>query len=336
MSMNLSTAPIPQLTVAAFLANGGYDRHLRQLRRSFQLQIAQMTQAKARAEGRVLHALSAPATGTFIAPTVIRVNSIADMPREIFGPVLHVATFKATEIDKVVAAINASNYGLTFGLHTRIDDRVQHIVEALHVGNIYVNRNQIGAVVGSQPFGGEGLSGTGPKAGGPDYLTRFTRQDAPEAPNGAAMETSEQAAIAALKSAGQPQTVHAQNLPGPTGESNRLTAVPRAPILCLGPTAAAATAQSNAVRALGGTAVEVPGLAAQSLATLPNFGAALYWGDTASARTYAKALATRTGPIVALITGLPDAAHVLLERHVCIDTTASGGNAQLLAEVGQT
>jgi RHH-type transcriptional regulator, proline utilization regulon repressor / proline dehydrogenase / delta 1-pyrroline-5-carboxylate dehydrogenase len=88
------------------------------------------------------------------------------MPREIFGPVLHIATFKASEIDAVIDAINATGYGLTFGLHSRIDDRVQRIVERLHVGNIYVNRNQIGAVVGSQPFGGEGLSGTGPKRAG--------------------------------------------------------------------------------------------------------------------------------------------------------------------------
>ena len=290
----------------------------------------------ARSEDRVLHELTGPTTGTFIAPTVIRVAGIGDMPREIFGPVLHIATFKATEIDKVVSAINASNYGLTFGLHTRIDDRVQSIVEALHVGNIYVNRNQIGAVVGSQPFGGEGLSGTGPKAGGPDYLTRFTRQNALETTSGHGAETSEAAAISALKAAPPAHTVHTQNLPGPTGESNRLTATPRAPILCLGPTASAATAQASAVRALGGTAVEVPNLAPETLCTLPNFGAALWWGDTATARAYAQALAKRTGPILALITGLPDAAHVLLERHVCIDTTASGGNAQLLAEVGQT
>ena len=79
------------------------------------------------------------------------------------------------DIDKVVDDINGKGYGLTFGLHTRIDDRVQQIVERIHVGNVYVNRNQIGAIVGSQPFGGEGLSGTGPKAGGPLYVNRFRR-----------------------------------------------------------------------------------------------------------------------------------------------------------------
>ena len=130
--------------------------------------------AKARSEGRVLAGLQAPGQGTFIAPTVIRVAGIAEMGREIFGPVLHVATFKASAIDRVIDDVNAMGYGLTFGLHTRIDDRVQRVVERIRVGNTYVNRNQIGAVVGSQPFGGEGLSGTGPKAGGPHYLARFT------------------------------------------------------------------------------------------------------------------------------------------------------------------
>ena len=93
----------------------------------------------------------------------------------MFGPVLHVATFDADEIDAVIADINRKGYGLTFGLHTRIEARVQHFVDGIHAGNIYVNRNQIGAVVGSQPFGGEGLSGTGPKAGGPHYLRRFRK-----------------------------------------------------------------------------------------------------------------------------------------------------------------
>src|SRR5690606_25653931 len=84
-------------------------------------------------------------------------------------------TFRSGQLDAVIDSINSTGYGLTFGLHTRIDDRVQRIVERIMTGNTYVNRNQIGAVVGSQPFGGEGLSGTGPKAGGPAYLTRFTQ-----------------------------------------------------------------------------------------------------------------------------------------------------------------
>ena len=101
---------------------------------------------------------------------------------EIFGPVLHLATYKARDLDRVIGAINATGYGLTFGLMTRIDDRVQHVTEAVHAGNIYVNRNQIGAIVGSQPFGGEGLSGTGPKAGGPLYVRRFMKARVAEQP----------------------------------------------------------------------------------------------------------------------------------------------------------
>jgi RHH-type proline utilization regulon transcriptional repressor/proline dehydrogenase/delta 1-pyrroline-5-carboxylate dehydrogenase len=201
------------------------------------------------------------------------------------------------------------------------------------VGNIYVNRNQIGAVVGSQPFGGEGLSGTGPKAGGPEYLTRFTRRAAPAAAADS-REIPEAEVAAALRLTLPPETAEARVLPGPTGESNRLTVLPRLPILCLGPSAEAALAQAEAVRALGGRAVEAPGLAPLALARLEGFGGALWWGDEAGARAHARALAGRKGPILPLIADLPDAGHVLLERHVCIDTTASGGNAQLLAEVG--
>ena len=283
----------------------------------------------ARAEGRVLKDLKAPGQGTFIAPTVLKVEGIEDMPREIFGPVLHVATFKASEIDRVIATINATGYGLTFGLHSRIDDRVQSIVEGLHVGNTYVNRNQIGAVVGSQPFGGEGLSGTGPKAGGPHYLTRFTRAETPAAkPDDAATGAADVAK--ALSAPWLATAAIAENMPGPTGESNRLTLTPRAPLLCLGPGRATALQQAEAIRKLGGHAVEAPGLAPDALTTLQGFSGALWWGEAEAGRPYAQALAKRQGPILPLIAA-PDAGHAHLERHLCIDTTASGGNAQLLA-----
>ena len=96
--------------------------------------------------------------------------------REVFGPVLHVIRYEARDLDQVLAEINATGYGLTLGIHSRIDATVQHIVRSVRVGNCYVNRNQIGAVVGVQPFGGEGLSGTGPKAGGPHYLLKFASE----------------------------------------------------------------------------------------------------------------------------------------------------------------
>ena len=282
----------------------------------------------AKSEGRLIYALDLPASGTFIAPTVLKVDGIGDLTKEIFGPVLHITTYKSQDLDRVIADINATGYGLTFGLHTRIDDRVQKIVEDVHSGNIYVNRNQIGAVVGSQPFGGEGLSGTGPKAGGPQYMARFAASlEVPPVP-----------------------TADPTDLPGPTGESNRLSAHPRGPIACLGPDA---RTQADTVTALGGIAF-IPDPRQQADAdtvlggvpTLPDATfpanalttltcAAVIWdGDVETARSYELALAQRTGAIVPLITGPLDAGHVLHERHICIDTTAAGGNAALLADFG--
>ncbi len=133
--------------------------------------------------GRVLFRHPGPESdtgGRFVRPTAIRLDSFDELEREIFGPVLHVLEFDGEEIDRVVDEINASGYGLTFGVHSRVDDRVEALCARANVGNIYVNRNQIGAVVGVQPFGGEGLSGTGPKAGGPHYLKRFSRKAHPE------------------------------------------------------------------------------------------------------------------------------------------------------------
>jgi RHH-type proline utilization regulon transcriptional repressor/proline dehydrogenase/delta 1-pyrroline-5-carboxylate dehydrogenase len=111
--------------------------------------------------------------GVFFPPHVFAIESMAALKREVFGPILHVVRFTADRLDKVCDAINASGYGLTLGLHSRIDATAEFVRQRVRVGNMYVNRNQIGAVVGAQPFGGEVLSGTGPKAGGPHYLTRF-------------------------------------------------------------------------------------------------------------------------------------------------------------------
>lgn len=111
--------------------------------------------------------------GTFFAPRAYEIASIKILPREVFGPILHVIRYRSDQLDQVIADINSTGYGLTFGLHTRINERVNYIQNRMRVGNMYVNRNMIGAVMGVQPFGGEGLSGTGPKAGGPHYLLRF-------------------------------------------------------------------------------------------------------------------------------------------------------------------
>jgi len=116
------------------------------------------------------------ANGTFFAPRAYELKDLGQLHREIFGPVLHVIRWKGDQLDAVIEQINATGYGLTLGVHSRIDETVDRITNGVHVGNVYVNRNQIGAVVGVQPFGGQGLSGTGPKAGGPHYLLRFATE----------------------------------------------------------------------------------------------------------------------------------------------------------------
>jgi len=129
------------------------------------------------ARGTLLARLDAPAAqGHFVAPTMVEITSLADLDREHFGPILHVVRWKSGTLDQVISAINASGYGLTLGLQSRIDTTRVHVERNARVGNLYVNRNQIGAVVESQPFGGEGLSGTGPKAGGPHYVARFATE----------------------------------------------------------------------------------------------------------------------------------------------------------------
>ena len=288
--------------------------------------------ATAQARGQVLHQTSpSPDIGCFTAPTLIEVNGLEEIEREVFGPVLHVATFEGDDLDRVIDAVNARGYGLTFGLHTRIDSRVQQFADRLHVGNLYVNRNQIGAVVGSQPFGGEGLSGTGPKAGGPHYLTRFTKPEPGKTTEPWTRPDDPESIQARIAEAGQGGAVDRLELPGPTGESNTLHLTAREPLLCLGPGSRAAAAQAESVRALGGLAVEAAGtIPAEALTQITDLSGVLWWGGEEEARTFAQALATRQGPLMPLITAHPDRAHVAHERHLCIDTTAAGGNAALL------
>ena len=348
--------------------------------------------ARMEAEGRLINKLATPDRGLFVAPAAFRVAGIHEMEREIFGPVLHVATFAADRLLDTIAEINAAGYGLTFGLHTRIDERVQEAVEHAHVGNIYVNRNQIGAVVGTQPFGGEGLSGTGPKAGGPLYLRRFRRSEdepplaeatRPAMPVEAAslgkalnglrdagwsrrLDRAEvlRAAIgaepgmdAALATAWAAE-IDAIDLPGPTGESNRLWFFPRGTVLCLGeigaPNAAdVALEQAIPALALGNSALVVaPGapervkalqargipvaaldgaLPAEALATAEGIAAIAARGDVELMRPLRQALARREGAILPLVSDLRSPHIYLHERTVCVDTTAAGGNASLLA-----
>ena len=135
--------------------------------------------ARMRDEGTlVFGAALGPETehGTFAAPQVFEIDRLDRLTREVFGPILHVVRYGAADLDQVIDAVNATGYGLTLGIHSRIDATVAHIARRVRAGNAYVNRNMIGAVVGVQPFGGEGLSGTGPKAGGPRYLHRFATE----------------------------------------------------------------------------------------------------------------------------------------------------------------
>ncbi len=127
---------------------------------------------------RTIKTLDAPSDGLFVPPTLIRLDRVEDLTQEWFGPILHVATWEAGTLSETIAKVNAKGYGLTMGLHSRIA-RASEVAESeAAVGNLYINRSMIGAVVGSQPFGGEGLSGTGPKAGGPHYLYRFCAERA--------------------------------------------------------------------------------------------------------------------------------------------------------------
>ncbi|MCP1849526.1 MULTISPECIES: bifunctional proline dehydrogenase/L-glutamate gamma-semialdehyde dehydrogenase PutA [unclassified Bradyrhizobium] len=132
--------------------------------------IAQMKQ-----EARVHLAGEAP-SGNFVAPHIFELSAAGQLKEEVFGPILHVVRYRADKLGEVLSAIEATGFGLTLGIHSRIDDTIEHVIDRLQVGNIYVNRNMIGAVVGVQPFGGSGLSGTGPKAGGPHYLARFATE----------------------------------------------------------------------------------------------------------------------------------------------------------------
>ncbi len=296
----------------------------------------------ARDEGRVMHEGPRGASGHAFAPTLLRVDGPDSVREEVFGPILHVATFAAGGVIAAVRAVNAQGHGLTMGLHTRIEAVADAVRREARVGNLYVNRNQIGAIVGSQPFGGEGLSGTGPKAGGPAYLERFLapRPEAVERGPAIAGRMASAAELdAALAAAIATGPRPAIGLPGPTGERNLLSVHPRGPVLCLGPGAPAARAQAAAVRASGGIALA----AAPDLVSGEGLRAAvppgLLTGATGLAavmlggpdgRAVRRALAARTGPIVPLLAP-GEEAMALLERHVCTDTTAAGGNATLLS-----
>ncbi|MBX2868716.1 MAG: bifunctional proline dehydrogenase/L-glutamate gamma-semialdehyde dehydrogenase PutA [Acidiferrobacterales bacterium] len=337
-------------------------------------------------EGRILHQVTMTPTEGFVAPTVIKVSGIEQMEQEIFGPVLHFATFASTEIESVVRAVNQSHYGLTFGLHTRIDQRVQEIVDQTQVGNFYVNRNQIGAAVGSQPFGGEGLSGTGPKAGGPHYLRRFRKRSTNQKafPHSGHKETLVQVTesefhqclkringcptaepeqqLTWLRSRLRGRAAEALadsaaldcgpiDLPGPTGESNQLLLVPLGTVICVSQDAdrllemvVQALRMGNRVLAAGvGVKKSLRCIKACPQLQILESDIQPAWLSTGEFQGIAadqsvrlsairQVLSQREGAIMRLITERHYAAAYGVERALCIDTTAAGGNAALLAE----
>jgi len=224
------------------------------------------------------------AHGTFVTPTIIELNSLEDLECEIFGPVLHVLRYRREDLDALVDQINSTGYGLTLGVHTRINETIDRVLDRAMVGNIYVNRNVVGAVVGVQPFGGEGLSGTGPKAGGPLYMYRLlasrpedalartlARMDGGQAPDTRLRDISTKTAGSGLEAltawaaeegldaledlvehyGRQSQSGLTRTLPGPTGESNTYRLLPRRTVLCLAGNADDLLAQLAAVLTVG-------------------------------------------------------------------------------------
>ncbi|GAA5236146.1 trifunctional transcriptional regulator/proline dehydrogenase/L-glutamate gamma-semialdehyde dehydrogenase [Verticiella sediminum] len=248
-----------------------------------------------RARGFEVEQLPLPAEcahGTFVPPTLIEIQAVADVEREVFGPVLHVLRYQRANVGKLIEDINATGYGLTFGVHSRIDETIDKLVGQVQAGNLYVNRNIIGAIVGVQPFGGEGLSGTGPKAGGPLYLARLLSSCPFDVPAG--MTLGSDAAFAPLDSligwlrahATEPASRVAERLreasalhahavlPGPTGENNSYRLEPRGDVLCIPQTLLGAQIQLATALASGNRAVfdeQSPGYAEvrDMLARLP-------------------------------------------------------------------
>ncbi|VTU18147.1 trifunctional transcriptional regulator/proline dehydrogenase/L-glutamate gamma-semialdehyde dehydrogenase [Variovorax sp. PBL-E5] len=236
--------------------------------------------------------------GTYVLPTLIELESLSELRREVFGPVLHLVRYRRRDLGALLGQINATGYGLTLGVHTRIDETIAQVVDAANAGNVYVNRNMVGAVVGVQPFGGEGLSGTGPKAGGPLYMYRMlaARPDdvlaraLDDADPGHAADIAGHVSHPALdalaawaSAAGKPDLARtcdrfrrltrsgrARTLAGPTGERNVYTLHARHAVLCLASNDVDRLTQLAAVLAVGSTALWPAGQGTDALlATLP-------------------------------------------------------------------
>ena len=261
--------------------------------------------------------------GIFVAPTLIELDRVDQLQTEVFGPVLHVVRYARRDLDQTIGAINALGYGLTFGLHTRLDETIDRVTARIEAGNIYVNRNIIGAVVGVQPFGGHRLSGTGPKAGGPLYVRRLVRRRAPE-----------------------PAT-RGESLAGPVGETNLYQTRPRGEVLLLPQTREGLSLQLEAVTMTGNRAVidaSLLGPAAVAGMAPPDARVSADWtaeagvavvlveGDTARLLDVQRVIAGFAGRIVPVMGSADINLDMLVnEVAISINVAAAGGNASLMA-----
>ena len=290
--------------------------------------------------------------GTFIPPILIELPNLDDLEREVFGPVLHLISYKYGELEQLLAQINGKGYGLTMGLHTRIDETIQTVVAQAEVGNLYINRNIVGAVVGVQPFGGEGLSGTGPKAGGPLYLYRLMHQVSEKKLTAPYAVKSGQAPVEnellqafkawalqtfphlSLHPAYPIATGQSFVLQGPTGEENQYMILPRESVLSLAQTDQDQIQQILAILSVGSR----PAVLADNtfilkyLPTMPAavskqfkvvrdietgaFDAVLQHGDSSELINLQKRIAARKGAIVGITHLRPGDYNIPVERFV--------------------
>ncbi|OFX02730.1 MAG: delta-1-pyrroline-5-carboxylate dehydrogenase, partial [Alphaproteobacteria bacterium RIFCSPHIGHO2_12_FULL_66_14] len=255
-----------------------------------------------RAAGHAVHQAPLPPEtrqGLFVPPTLIEIDAVSDLPGEVFGPVLHVLRYRREDMAAVVRAVNATGFGLTFGVHSRIDETIERTTAASAAGNQYVNRNMIGAVVGAQPFGGHGLSGTGPKAGGPLYVRRLLSKRPPMTP---------------------PESV---DLPGPVGERNSYVLRPKGTILCVAGDPAHLQAQMDVATATGNRAVvDVEDT---------TVSAVLFDGSADDLLALGRKMAARDGPIVPIHVAPYPLEFLFDEVTLSVNTAAAGGNASLMA-----
>ena len=320
-----------------------------------------------RSKAKNFYALELPSScnqGSFIAPTVIEINALSDLTKEVFGPVLHILRYQRKDLPQLIDAINATGFGLTLGMHTRIDETIDFITNRAHVGNMYVNRNIVGAVVGVQPFGGEGKSGTGPKAGGPLYLKRL-QKDATIALSGHKVfnkqtpTTLDSLIVWSKEHSFNDLAMRAENyarnspykmsmlLPGPTGEANTLAFAARGKVFCAAQNLPVLLNQISAVLATGNT----PVMEAESHDLLPSMfpkeildtidvvkaeqsNAQCALVEYCLSADYKSLFAKQNGAIVCVIECHENLDiplwRLVAERALCINTTAAGGNASLM------